>query len=41
MALQVWDLIVVGAGVAGCSLAYSQGKVGSAGRHSPYVPACL
>ena len=25
--MQVWDLVVVGAGVAGSSLAYSQGKV--------------
>ena len=24
---QIWDLVVVGAGVAGCSLAFSQGKV--------------
>jgi len=25
--VQVWDLIVVGAGVAGCSLAFTQGQV--------------
>ena len=26
--LQVWDLVVVGAGIAGSALAFSQGKVG-------------
>jgi hypothetical protein len=26
-ALQVWDVVVVGAGVAGSALAYSQGRV--------------
>lgn len=31
-ALQVWDLIVVGAGVAGAALAYSQGQVCCAAR---------
>jgi choline dehydrogenase-like flavoprotein len=30
--LQVWDLIVVGAGVAGAALAYRQGKVRQAAR---------
>ena len=27
-ATQVWDLVVVGAGVAGCALAFSQGRLG-------------
>jgi hypothetical protein len=31
LSLQVWDLIVVGAGVAGSALAYKQGKVGVQG----------
>lgn len=26
--LQVWDLVIVGAGVAGCALAHSQGRAG-------------
>ena len=35
--MQVWDLIVVGAGVAGSALAFSQGQVRRIGsEHSRY-----
>ncbi len=37
---QAWDLVVVGAGVAGCALAFSQGQVrGTRGAAAP-GPSC-
>ena len=43
--LQVWDLVVVGAGIAGSALAYSQAKVGQSlcwsWEHSPHLGCCL
>ena len=27
VSLQVWDIVIVGAGIAGCALAHTQGKV--------------
>jgi hypothetical protein len=37
--VQIWDLIVVGAGVAGSALAYKQGKVSSAASWTVFLPA--